>query len=93
MKTIIRNMAMGLTALALASCSLDYEPISTPTELTEGVSTDTATAVLKDHDAAKDQLKNLYELLRNRQEHWHLDYLLIGDSHSDNAYAGRRVPR
>ncbi len=88
MKTIIKYMAMGVSVLALASCSLDYEPISTPTELTEGVSTDTATAVLKDRAAAQDQLKNLYELLRNRQEHWHLDCLLIGDSHSDNAYAG-----
>lgn len=27
-------------------------------------------------------------MFRNRQEHTHLDYLLIGDSHSDNAYAG-----
>lgn len=88
MNTIFKYIAISVSALAVVSCSLDYEPISTPSELTEGVSSDTATAVLKDRDAASAQLKNLYELLRNRQEHWHLDYLLIGDSHSDNAYAG-----
>ncbi|MFZ1236531.1 MAG: RagB/SusD family nutrient uptake outer membrane protein [Prevotella sp.] len=88
MKSIFQYMIIGVSALSLAACSLNYEPISTPTELTEGTSTDTATAVLKDRNAAKEQLQNLYELLRNRQEHWHLDYLLIGDSHADNAYAG-----
>lgn len=88
MKSFIKYMAMGLSAMSLVACSLDYEPISMPSELTQGVSTDTATAVLKDRDAAQSQLKNIYEMLRNRQEHWHLDYLLVGDSHSDNAYAG-----
>ncbi len=75
-------------ALGTASCSLDYEPISTPTELTQGKQTDSTTAVLKDKAAAESQLKSLYELLRSRQEHAYLDYLLVGDSHCDNAYAG-----
>ena len=70
------------------SCSLDQDPISDPTELTEGVLDETTAAVLKDHQAAVDQRKNLYELLRNRQEHWSLDLLLIAECHSDNAYAG-----
>ncbi len=26
--------------------------------------------------------------MRDRQEHWYVDLLLIADSHSDNAYAG-----
>ena len=26
--------------------------------------------------------------MRDRQEHWYVDLLLISDSHSDNAYAG-----
>ena len=72
----------------LISCSLDQKPISDATELTEGVLTDTVAAVLKDKQAALDQRKNLYELLRNRQEHWSLDMLLIAEAHSDNAYAG-----
>lgn len=79
--------AIMLAAL-LTGCSLDQNPISDPTELTQGVATDEQTAVLKDRQAALDQRIHLYELLRNRQEHWSLDMLLIGDSHSDNAYAG-----
>ena len=88
MKSIYKSIIIGVSALSLTACSLDYDPISTPTELTQGVSSDTATAVLKDRQAAIDQRTNLYELLKNRQEHWHLDYLLVGDSHTDNAYAG-----
>lgn len=85
----IKTLALGsLTMISLASCSLDYEPISEPSEITQGTQTETSTAVLKDKAAAETQLKSLYELFRNRQEHTHLDYLLIGDSHSDNAYAG-----
>lgn len=77
-----------MLATLLTGCSLDQNPISDPTELTQGVATDEQTAVLKDRQAALDQRIHLYELLRNRQEHWSLDMLLIGDSHSDNAYAG-----
>ena len=73
---------------ALAGCSLDYDPISTPSELTEGKLTDTTKAVLADRDAAVSQRKAIYELLRNRQEHMHLDYVLLGDCHADNAYVG-----
>ena len=72
----------------MASCSLDQDPISDATELTEGVLNDTTAAVLKDKQAAQDQRKNLYELFRNRQEHWSLDMKLIADCHSDNGYAG-----
>ena len=82
----IKTLVLGsLTMATLASCSLDYEPISDPSEITQGTQTETSTAVLKDKAAAEAQLKSLYELFRNRQEHTHLDYLLIGDSHSDNA--------
>jgi hypothetical protein len=85
----IKTLALGGIAMfSLASCSLDYEPLSEPSEITQGGQTETSTAVLKDKAAADAQLKSLYELFRNRQEHTHLDYLLIGDSHSDNAYAG-----
>ena len=83
------NCALCIVHCALfASCSLDQDPISDPTELTEGVLDESTAAVLKDRQAALNQRTILYELLRNRQEHWSLDILLIGDSHSDNAYAG-----
>ncbi|MCI1282181.1 MAG: RagB/SusD family nutrient uptake outer membrane protein [Prevotella sp.] len=88
----MKKLQLYIFATAIAStlvgCSLNQEPISTPTELTEGSQTDTTTAVLKDKAAAENQLTNLYQLFRNRQEHSHLDYLLIGETHSDNAYAG-----
>jgi len=85
---IYKAIATAFASAIVAACSLDYEPISTPTELTEGTQTDTTTAVLKDKDAAESQLTALYELFRSRQEHSHLDLLLVADSHSDNAYAG-----
>ena len=30
----------------------------------------------------------LHKKFRDQQEHWYVDKLLIGDAHSDNAYAG-----
>lgn len=77
-----------MLAATLTGCSLEQDPISDPTELTEGKLEDDKSAVLKDRQAAINQRKNLYEQLRNRQEHWSLDMLLIAESHSDNAYAG-----
>lgn len=79
------SAAMGAT---VTSCSLDHEPISDFTEITNGTSNTEERIILKDKDAAKDQLKALYELLRSRVEHWYLDKLLVAESHSDNAYAG-----
>lgn len=93
MKAIYKTMIIGLTTASLTACSLDYEPISARTELTEEVNKteredELEASTLKDRQAALDQLALLYEQFRNRQEHWHLDYLLVGESHSDNAYAG-----
>lgn len=88
MKINIKIVLCGAMALLTTGCGLDYEPLSTPTELTEGTQTKENTAVLKDKQAAQDQLKNLYELFRNHVEHWFLDKLLLAETHSDNAYAG-----
>lgn len=88
MKTLKNILYVALAGMAVTACSLDQDPISDPTEITEGVLTDTVAAVLKDKDAAIDQRKSLYEKFRNRQEHWLLDMKLIADCHSDNAYAG-----
>src|SRR3712207_2959443 len=83
-----KYMVMGVVATSLAACSLDTEPISSASELTEGKQTDTTTAVLKDRDAAVSQRTSIYQLFKNRQEHMHLDYVLLGEAHADNAYAG-----
>lgn len=88
MKPIYQAFIIGAATLAMTACSLDYDPISDPSEITQGATTDEETAVLKDRDAANDQRTALYQLLRNRQEHWSLDLRLIGDTHADNAYAG-----
>lgn len=88
MKTTKYFIYTALLAASLTGCSLDLEPISQPSELTEGTLNEETAAVLKDKQAALDQLTNLYQLFRNRQEHWSLDMLLIAEAHSDNAYAG-----
>lgn len=77
-----------MAGMAVTACSLGQDPISDASELTQGVLDETTAAVLKDKQAAVDQRKNLYELFRNRQEHWSLDIKLIADCHSDNGYAG-----
>lgn len=85
-KYVIITMLAGVSALA--GCGLDYEPISNPSELTEGALTNEQSLVLKDKAAAEGQLNKLYKLMRDRQEHLYVDNRLIGDSHTDNAYAG-----
>ena len=84
----IVSAVLATTLVSLASCGLDYEPISNPSGLTEGTLTDTASLVLKDKEAATGQLKKLYKLMQNRQEHLYVDNRLVGDSHADNAYGG-----
>jgi hypothetical protein len=73
---------------ALASCTLNYEPLSAYTELTNGTTNDSTTVVLKDRAAALSQRQVLYQLLRSRQENWYNDLELIAEAHSDNAYVG-----
>ena len=87
-KQYIKTILMGCALSATTACSLDTEPISQASELTEGSQTDTTTAVLKNREAALSQRTALYKLFKNRQEHMHLDYLLLGEAHADNAYGG-----
>ena len=84
----IKTILMGIVLSAMTACSLDTEPISQASELTEGSQTDTTTAVLKDREAAMSQRTAIYNLFKNRQEHMHLDYVLMGEAHADNAYGG-----
>ena len=84
----IVSAVLATTLVTLTSCGLDYEPISNPSEITEGALTDTTSLVLKDKDAATGQLNKLYKLMQSRQEHLYVDNRLIGDSHTDNAYGG-----
>ena len=87
LRTIFYGLTSGLL-LGLSSCSLNYEPLDTYSDVTEGVTSDGTKIVFKDKAAVESHLTTLYNQMRDRQEHWYVDLLLISDSHSDNAYAG-----
>ncbi len=76
-------------SLFLTSCSLDYEPVSDYSDVTEGaIDNQTEEIVYQNRADAESALTALYEDFRGNQNQLQLDYLLIGDVHSDNAYAG-----
>lgn len=89
MKTI-RNIFLITIMLGVLSCSLDYNPVDSYSEITEGVDTisDESQVILKDKTAVLNQRQVIYQRLKDGQEHWYLDLLLLSESHSDNAYAG-----
>ncbi|OAV72465.1 SusD family protein [Bacteroidales bacterium Barb6] len=79
----------GCLLLFTASCSLNYEPLDAYSDVTEGVSDgDTKEAAFKDKAAVVSHRRTMYNQMRDRQEHWYLDLLLVAEAHSDNAYAG-----
>ena len=76
-------------SLILSSCSLDYEPVSDYSDVTEGTIDNVEDETVYQNRAdAESALTALYENFRGNQNYLQLDYLLIGDVHSDNAYAG-----
>lgn len=86
-KYIITNLAiLGMMA---ASCGLNYEPVSDYSDVTEGAIDNTEEEIIYENRAdAESALLALYEDFRGNQNQLQLDWLLIGDVHSDNAYAG-----
>jgi len=89
----IKLMAMTAAAAAMmTACGLDYEPVSDYSEITEGVIDETDEVIEYGTRAdAESALTALYEDFRSTnscQNQLQLDWLLIGDVHSDNAYAG-----
>jgi hypothetical protein len=76
----------------MSACSLDYEPVDTYSDVTEGIAEgsagDSARVVFKDKAAVENQRQIIHNRLRDGQEYWYLDMLLLADSHADNAYAG-----
>ncbi len=83
-KYILSILSIGL----FAACSMDYDPIDTYSDVTEGVSQDSVQVVFKDKAAVLSHRQTLLNLYKNGQEHWYVDMLLLAESHSDNAYAG-----
>lgn len=82
-------LACGIV-LIMSSCSLDYMPVDIYSNITEGNDTTSnkEQIILKDKAAVLNQRQVLYQKIRDGQEHWYLDLLLLAESHSDNAYAG-----
>lgn len=80
----------GAVALSLmvSSCGLDYNPVSDYSDVTEGIDNQEEEVIYANRTDAENALLALYNDFKNNQNHWQLDYLLIGDVHSDNAYAG-----
>lgn len=74
--------------MAWQGCSLDYDPIEAYSDITEGVNEKGKEAVFKDKQAVVSHVQSFYNRLRDAQEHWYMDLMLIAESHSDNAYAG-----
>ncbi|MCM1378053.1 MAG: RagB/SusD family nutrient uptake outer membrane protein [Clostridium sp.] len=73
----------------IASCGLDYEPVSDYSDVTEGAIDNEVNEIIYQNRAdAESALTALYEDFRGNQNSLQLDWLLIGDVHSDNAYAG-----
>ena len=79
---------LGLS-LMLPSCGLDYDPVSDYSDVTEGTIDNTVDEIIYQNRAdAESALTALYNDFKGNQNQLQLDFLLIGDVHSDNAYAG-----
>lgn len=87
LRNIMSYTFMGIL-LTLNACSLTYEPIDTYSDVTEGVNEENEEVAFKDKAAVISHLTTIYNQMRDRQEHWYLDLLLIAEAHADNAYAG-----
>jgi hypothetical protein len=76
-------------AIITNSCSLDYDPLSSFSDVTEGITTDSVRIVFRDKAAVLNARQDIHDYFRNNgQEHWYLDILLLNEVHADNAYAG-----
>lgn len=76
----------GTMLFAIASCSLNFDPLSDYSDITEGITESGQEVVFKDKKAIEEHLQLLYKALRDQE--WYIDKILIAESHSDNAYAG-----
>ena len=86
---IYKSIACGvLLALTATSCDLDYNPVDSYSDVTEGVDKTDEKPIFNSVQDVETSMVTLHKKFRDQQEHWYVDKLLIGDAHSDNAYAG-----
>ncbi len=76
------------SALFANACSLVYNPVDTYSDVTEGFVEGENEVVFQNKAAVASHMETIYRQIRDRQEHWYLDLLLIADAHADNAYGG-----
>ncbi|MCE5332111.1 MAG: RagB/SusD family nutrient uptake outer membrane protein [Bacteroidales bacterium] len=87
-KHIYKIFIVGAILMSAYACSLDKDPLSEYSEVTYGQTTSTDSIKYKTKGEMYSQYQALYQKLKDRQEHWYLDLMLIAEAHSDNAYAG-----
>ncbi|MGO3108944.1 MAG: RagB/SusD family nutrient uptake outer membrane protein, partial [Sphingobacterium sp.] len=84
----VYNFFFLCLVLLVTSCSLNRDPLDSFSDVTEGVDQSGQQVAFKDKAAVQNHLQTIYRQMRDRQEHWYVDLLLIADAHADNAYAG-----
>lgn len=84
----IKVITIGLL-VATSSCSLHKDPLSEFSEVILGSNDDEGERIkYKTRAEVLSLHENLYNTLKERQEHWYLDLLLLAETRADNAYAG-----
>jgi len=86
MKNKYIKISVAACLIAMTACTLDYDPLSEYSDVTVGSSDDGIE--FKDRAEMLSQYEGMYRRMNENQEHWYLDYLLINESYSDNAYGG-----
>lgn len=89
-RKVIYSLMFGI-ACCLVSCELDEGPISEYSELTIGSTDSTGTNVkYSTREEMLTQYEGMYNTLKGNAglENWNLDFLVLTDTHADNAYRG-----
>jgi len=87
-KDIIKGLILASLILNF-SCSLNENPLSDYSEVTVGAKDDSGDRIkYKDRSEMQTQVDAMYLQMKNDQEYWYLDYLLLAEVRSDNAYGG-----
>ena len=84
----INKILSIILVCTLVSCSLDYDPVDSYSDVTEGVNDGATEVIFRDKDAVVSYRENMMLRYKDGMEHWYVDMLLLAESHSDNAYAG-----
>lgn len=77
---IYKSIACGvLLAMTATSCDLDYNPVDTYSDVTEGVNKTDEKPIFNSVQDVETSMVTLHKKFRDQQEHWYVDKLLIGE--------------